>query len=268
MKKYLKLTKDIDNGRIINRAIESSSDGTVLVFPEGVYSIDTPIVQNKRLHWEGKDGTELYLRGVNTILSLSGGGSHKSIIESVKFSGAYSIYDGREYGIPGIAISALVDFRHCTIRNFWGNGVTVSADINSGKGNASFSTFYNLIISECAGHGMYFQGGDANSCDCYSVDVRDCNGLGFYDNSFLGCNFFGCKTHANKVGSFRAGNIDDLNNNNQRSNFFGCYCEQGQGDDIVHLCGSSAWYGGMWHWIKLYNWAKVFSVGAAERILS
>jgi hypothetical protein len=138
-------------------------------------------------------------------------------------------------------------------------GASVTSDIhNASGGNASAARFDNIDITECKGHGMYFQGGDANQCGVYHVDVRDCGGAGFYDNSFLGNQFFSCMTHSNKGGSYKA--IDG----NNRTGFYGCYAENDQ--PPVYLAGAACWFGGLPSQgvIIASPWAKVYSYSTVD----
>lgn len=254
MKIYLSskgIRPDIDNSNIVNRALELAKEGSTIVWKEGRFPIGTTIVQNKTLHWEGQEETTLVATNPMTLAQFAGG--YKSVINRVDFKGYYSIWDKEGPTFDGVAVNSLVRMIDCTIRNVWGNGITVSADVHTGNGNASKSKFENIDIMECRGNGMYFQGGDANQCGVYDVDVRDCNGAGIHDNSFLGNQFYGCMTHNNKGGSYKA---TDPNN---RTGFYGCYSEGGQ--EPVYLDGAACWFGGLPSdgIILASPWAKVYS---------
>jgi hypothetical protein len=248
---------DIDNAGIINRVIASAKEGSTIVFKEGIYPIGSTIFQGKKLHWEG----EVTLQANRPITMAHFTGGYKFTVSGITFKGSYSIWDGdKPQKQDGILISAVMNTRDCSVLNAWGNGITVSADIATGRGNASACRFDNLSIGECRDNGIYFQGGDANQCTIINADVRDCNGIGIWDNSFLGNQFFSCMTHNNKKGSYKAGDEGDLNNQNSRAGFFGCYAEMGQGPVI--LCGSSQWFGGLpSDGFKLYNNAKTWYYG-------
>lgn len=244
-----------DNSDKINRALEGVPEGTTVVFPDGTFPVTKTIIQNKTLHWEGGDNTILQASSPIIIAHFKNG--NKSIINRINFKSNYSIWSGQDTPqADGVLVSSIVYMRDCLVRNVYGNGVTVSADIAHGTGNASASRFDNLNVIECRNNGIYFQGGDANQCGVYHADIRDCNGVGLWDNSFLGNQFFGCMTHNNK-GSYKAGDETDLDNQNSRAGFFGCYAEGGQGPII--MCGHSMWYGGLpSDGFSLFNYAKTF----------
>lgn len=259
MKIYLSskgVSPDIDNSKIINRAIEAAKEGSTLIWTDGIFPIASTIVQNKKLNWEGSEETILKATSPITLAKFTGG--YKANVSNIQFQGSCSIYDKVKEMIPGVQVSSVIRMRDVTIRNVWGSGIVVSSDIEKGSGNASAGRFENLDIVECAEHGMYFQGGDANQCGIYHADIRDCNGVGIYDNSFLGNQFFSCMTHNNKQGSYRA---EDANN---RAGFFGCYAEQGQGP--VYLAGAACWFGGLPSDGVIIDgpWAKVFSYSTVE----
>jgi hypothetical protein len=246
------LKPTIDNSKIINSVIASATEGSTLVWPDGVFPIGSTIIQDKKLHWEGSEDTTL--KASQTIALAKFIKGYKPTIERINFVGGYSINE-KEKGapmLPGILVSTVLQMRNVLVRNVWGTGIVVSANIATGTGNASFCRFDNLDIIECREHGMYFQGGDANCCSVYHTDVRDCRGIGIYDKSFLGNQFYSVMTHNNKKGSFRA---EDANN---RAGFFGCYAEQGQGR--IQLAGCATWHGGFpSDGLEVRDWAKVYS---------
>lgn len=253
MKIYLSskgLKPSSDNSGIINRQLEIAKEGSTIVWPEGKYQIASPIMQAKTLHWEGSEETIIEAQHPMTFAVFSRG--YKSVISRIKFEGYHSVRDVKDPTFDAVIVNSLVNMRDCKIMNAWGNGITVQASLPL---NASKCKFENIDIGQCKGNGMYFQGGDANQCSSYDMDIRDCDGIGIWDNSFLGNNFFSCMTHANRGGSYKAGDEKDLANQNSRSGFFGCYAEGDQGPVI--LCGHSRWYGGLAaRGITVYNFAK------------
>lgn len=251
------LKAGVDNAPYINSVIRKAKEGNTIVWKEGTWTISSPIIQDKTIHWEGVENTVIQATRPTTLLKITGG--YKSVISRIKFQGYYSIWDGdKGPTFDGIEVNSLVRMVDCTIRNMWGNGITVSADVHTGHGNASKSKFENLDIMECKGSGMYFQGGDANQCGVYDVDIRDCNGAAILDNSFLGNQFYGCMAHNNKKGSFKA---SDPNN---RSGFYGCYAEGGH--EPVYLAGAACWFGGLPSdgIILASPWARVFSYSTVD----
>lgn len=253
------LRPDRCNATAICRKIEMATRSETLVWKDGIYPLSKPIIQNGKVHWQANGNTTLQATSETTLLTI-GHAAHKSRIGEIKFKGSHSIYDKPENGLPGIIVSAIIRMTDVVVSNVPGNGITVSADLLAANTNASHARFDNIEVIECGGHGMYFQGGDANQCGVYHADVRDCGGIGFWDNSFLGLQLYSCMTHNNKGGSYKAGNHD---NANPRTGFYGCYAEGGQGP--IQLGGVACWYGGLpSDGIIVTQYAKVFTYDTVE----
>lgn len=245
LKYWLKHT--IDNSDIINGVIESANPGDVIMFPPGKFPIHSPVMVNNRVTLKGNE-TQIVAGTNTTALMIRGTDIKPIVIDGIDFINAYGLPDSN---MNGVFISGIVHFRNSWIKSFGGHGIVITADVITTKTNASFSRFDNLIVSENKGSGLYFQGGDANQCNCYHIDVRDNGGHGIWDHSFLGNQFFGCMAHSNKLSNYCA---DDLNN---RAGFFGCYSEQGSPGE--ELGGAATWHGGLAaNGFKLSNWAKVY----------
>jgi hypothetical protein len=259
MKIYLSkgLKPTIDNSKIINSAIESAKDGDILMWPTGTFPIGSTIIQKKKVNWETVESSTIIKAQKPLILARFIGG-YKALIQNINFVGGYGINEGSSgQTFPGVQIGTVIKFRDVVVRNAWGNGIEVSADIASGSGNASQCRFDDIDVIECKENGMFFQGGDANQSTIINADIRDCNGIGIYDKSFLGNQFYSVMTHNNKKGSFRA---EDANN---RAGFYGCYAEQGQGR--IYLAGCATWHGGLpSDGIEARDWAKVYSFSSVS----
>lgn len=233
----------IDNSTIINNAISKAKDRDILIFPDGKFPIHKPIIQtNKIVHWQG--GNTQILAALNiSALIIKGNPDLKTFISNIDFIN-WECGDS-----DGLKISTVVVMENIQVNGFGGNGITVSADVSNGT-NASGSIFRNILIANNGKHGIYFQGGDANKCSCYDIDVRDNKGVGIYDHSFLGNFFSGCMAHSNE----RNYMADDANN---RATFIGCYSEQGSLPEF--LAGASTWHGGLpANGFELSQWAKVY----------
>ena len=253
MRIVLNINPKVDNSPSINAAIAAAKEGDTIQFPSGLIPIHEPIVVDKRLNLIGdEDGTTEIATSLNsTALIVSKGSIRPTKILNIFFRNAY----GLNKTCDGVQISAIVDMENCWVKSFGGNGITVSADVGKLKTNASFSKFSNLLISENSGHGIYFQGGDANQCSVIHCDARDNKGIGFYDHSFLGNQFFGCMAHYNGAKVLPNYSADDPNN---RATFIGCYSEQGSAPEI--LAGCATWHGGLAaNGFELRSWAKVFT---------
>lgn len=247
MKIYLSskgIKPNIDIAPIINKVIAGAKEKSTLVFPDGNFPIGSTIVHNKKtIHWEGSEDTTLSAMTPITLVNFSGA---RSVVNRIVFSGYYSIYDKVDTPIDGVQVEGITFMTHCQIKNVWGNGLSITGDLGSRKTDVSHSRFDNLQINECNRHGMFFQGGDANTCGVYNCDIRDCNGVGIKDSSFLGNRFFNCMMHNNKERSVM------VDSPSSRASFFGCYAEGGQA--ACYLGGCSSWFGGH-AWIELHNFA-------------
>lgn len=250
------LRPGIDNSPVINRVIESAKDGSTIVFTDGNFNLNTTIVQSKRINWEGADNTNLVASVPLTFARFTK--AEGFTVSRINFSGFYSIGDlDKPEKMDAVLVSSVMRMQDCQISNAWGNGISVYGNISAGIGNASACRFDNIYVGQCRDNGFYFQGGDTNQSSIFHADVRDCNGIGIWDNSFLGNQFFSCMTHNNRKGSYKAGDDTDLNNQNTRAGFFGCYAERGQGPII--LCGHSMWYGGLAaDNFKLFNFSQTW----------
>jgi hypothetical protein len=231
--------------------IASAKENSTLVFPEGDYWFYKSLVQiNKGLKWDGNN-TNLCFNHPDTALQLKRNGSTaRTTITGINF---LSRFNGDSTGQNGIWSSVPITLRDVVIENFHGDGLRLTAGINvSAASDVSFAKVEDVVIRSCAGNGIYIAGGDSNAGTFTHCDIRDCGGVGIWDASFLGNNFFGCMTHNNAGGSYKASDA------NSRSNFFGCYCEDGQ--PLVYLNGASCWFGGLpSSGIELRGVAQVFS---------
>lgn len=237
MKIYLSskgISPEKDNSPIINRQIETAKEGSTLVWKDGRFPLGSTIVQNKRLHWEGAEDTTLAMVVEATAARFTR--SDDTTINRINFQGGYSIWDETEHkSHNGVEVAAVMNMENCTIRNFWGSGLVISADVEHGVNtNASHGIYTSIKSIENREHGIYIQGGDSNQCNFYRIDIRDNKGTGIWDNSFLGCQFFGCMAHHN-------GRNYAATDGNNRATFFGCYSEGGRVPD--HLAGISTWVG-------------------------
>lgn len=235
----------IDNSTIINNVISKAKDRDILVFPAGDFSIHKTLIQkDKILHWEG-DFTNLNVAlNVPALEIRCNRYPPMSYISGMNFINWYGLEDSNS---RGVLISAIVKMEDCWISGFGGDGLVVSADLESINTNASGSIFRNLLISGNKGKAIYTQGGDANKCSFYDIDFRD-NGDGIDDRSFLGNYFSGCMAH-NNARNYKA--------DGQYSTFVGCYSESGSLPE--YLSGGATWFGGTpANGFELHGYAKVY----------
>jgi hypothetical protein len=239
MKIYLssRLSTTSDNSSVLNNIIASAKDKTKLIFPDGNFPFNSPIIQtNKGLVWEGSEDTNLILNHPNEGLRITRSGpTSRTVINGVNF---LSRFNGVSTTQHGIISHCPITIKNIIVENFHGDGIQLTADVaHTPASDVSFCHLESIYIRSCDGNAVYLQGGDANAGTFIHCDARDCGGVGFLDASFLGNNFFGCMTHGNAGGSFKATDL------NSRSNFFGCYCESGQ--PPVELWCAACWFGGL-----------------------
>lgn len=246
---YLKEGETQANAKSLNYALETAKDNTRLIFPNGTFFLyDTIFQSGKKLYWEGAEETTFVIHHKGPGIKINQWGDIAGHINNITLiNPGYQ----NEPTQNGVEVNGIVISENLIIRNFSGNGLHIDADVGR-KSNASFSRFTSLSVSGCQGSGVYLKGGDANQCNFYHVDVRDNQGYGIHDSSFLGNQFFGCMAHNNKKGNYRA---DDLNS---RTGFYGCYSEFGSPKE--YLGGHSFWIGGLpSNGIELNGFAKAIT---------
>lgn len=229
MKVYLssKLTKNsivaaAANSKALQTAIDKAASGACLMFPDGDFYFSSTInILNKSVKFQGAELTNLHFNCSGFILQAWP-------IQTCTINDLNIYYQGTRAGTSfnGIEARTVTNVNNVLIKNFGGYGLILTGDISTSQTNVSRSIITNVEAIEC-GHGFYTQGGDANGISFYSCDARDCDGYGFNDDGFLGCSFYSCMAHANKLGGYRA-----MNGNN-RTLFMACYNEGGQPESEV-----------------------------------
>jgi len=150
----------------------------------------------------------------------------------------------------GIEVHAITDLYHINVKNFGGKGIAYIADIGAAKTDVSQSQIFNCEVAQCGNDGYYFQGGDANQINVIGCSARDNGGIGFYDRSFLGNQFFACMGHANKGGHYK------VDGGNARATFMGCYGEEDSPPSFFG--GVSRVFGGLLGWELVNKNGKLF----------
>lgn len=110
-------------------------------------------------------------------------------IEAVSSSGSSpATWDSTKHGI---VVKAPVYFNNVWVKNFDGCGIyMVNNLLASDPGNSSTSTFDGCHVYTNLLHGFYVQGPDANAMSFRNCDAVSNGGVGFYDKSFLGNNYY------------------------------------------------------------------------------
>lgn len=234
--------KQDNNTSSIQAAINKAKDGDTVIFPSGIFKIiDTILIKNKGLKLIG-DNTWFYqYLGKPALVFDRDQPTETTYLDNINLKYAYGFDEPN-----GMEIAVPIVIENCTVKDFFGNGIVISADVNTRPGtNASFSKLTTVSVSGCRKNGILFQGGDANSCFISHVDVRDNWECGINDSSFLGNYFFGCMAHNNGRNYIAYGA-------NSRANFVSCYSEGGSKPEF--LDGNSMWIGGMpTNGIELYG---------------
>lgn len=236
-----------DNSATIQAAIDAATAGADLVLPNGNIVIKSTLVfKDKPITFRGSGNTILVARSV-TALRLTRTGYHKPI----KVRDLYLMGDMGGYKCQGIELDTLAVISDVYIKNFSGKGFYAQGHVGSGT-DSSGSRVYNLEVAACGEEGIRIAGEDANQILFVSPSVRDCNGWGIADNSFLGCQFVAAMAHNNKGGHYAA-----LNPNN-RSTWVGCYAE-GDSSPASLMDGHARVFGGLHHnGITLQRGAKAY----------
>jgi hypothetical protein len=209
------------NSGIINEAMKGAPPHATLIFPDGRFPINDTLVQHHEVNWDSEGDTTLVPTRPMQAALFAGGG----IVKNIKFHGDFSIRHGSEETFPCIEVQSVMQFENIRIRNWWGDGFFVSADVQRKPPvNASHCFFRSIYISECKESGMHFRGGDSSQSCIMHVDVRDCLGYGIWDDSFLGVQMFAVMCHNN-------GRNYVSTNGNNRTGYFGCYSEGGRQPD-------------------------------------
>lgn len=257
MKTYLssKLkVKGADPAKVINRAIELAKDKTTIVFPDGVFALNSSIqIFNKGVRLEGAEDTQLrFYQPVPGIIANRNAATSRLYINRLNLLNSFN--DGDNADQHGIVLSVPTTIEETTIENFHGNGLHMTADVvHRPATDVSFSKIESVRIGGCRRNGIYLQGGDANACLFIHVDIRDNGGYGILDESFLGNCYVACMAHLNKLGNYKAA----VDNTNNRSTFIGCYSEEGS--PMSEIGGTSMVFGGLWGGgVKLSGYAKAY----------
>lgn len=131
----------------------------------------------------------------------------------------------------GIVMHNRAVLRDMYVDGFTGDGVHIVADVHGIEdddgsvihpSNASAWQISNSTVANCGRHGLYVSGPDANAGCAIALDLRNNQGWGVQDRSFLGNTYLGCLAHNNAGGSYCAPQIIGS------SAFLNCYAEGDQ----------------------------------------
>lgn len=118
-----------------------------------------------------------------------------SLIRGLHLIGGYNHGVTAEGEFHGIHMRAMAAVEDCFIRGFQGDGIHIRGDVAFGN-NTNLSCASRCAIELCR-NGIYLQGGDANACSFFHVNVNSNRQWGIWDRSFLGNSFVGCHSATN-----------------------------------------------------------------------
>lgn len=225
-----------------NPGLDPDYRGGVVIVPAGLYEFDAPLVIDRsiRLVAEGAGGygpmsnCELRFKYGGIVIARDTSAGEVPVWKRPR--GDYSIIEGfkiRSYASNneghGVDIKAPCMIRECLVEGFPGNGFNIVAQAPTTNAN-----FWTVIDCTVRGneHGFYVQGPDVNHGSAERCDVTGNRGVGVYDLSFLGCDWYRVHCAFNGGGDFKTANP------NTRSTFNNCYSESGNNfpNDIRRPC--------------------------------
>ena len=153
----------------------------------------------------------------------------------------------------GLSVHVQCTVESVDIQGFGGHGLVGDT---SAAGNIDSSVFSNINIGQCKGDGCRMYGGDSNASALIGINSSFNTGYGFYDESF-GNTYVACTAQGNAISNYRT--AQDSN----RSNFIGCYCEEGP---LNHMLGQATIIGGTFNagMLTTDSTAFLLSHGAAS----
>jgi hypothetical protein len=230
----LKGQKDV--AAYLQKRIDSAQHNTAFILPEGDFNLLSPIViVDKSISLIGGAGTS----GLKTIFRVRHSGiafyftrekvGSRAHIEKINIvNGLNADNSPDQHGVVTCVPTVMEDV---IIENMWGDGLRLSGDGGAGRGtitDVSFCKITTVTVRSCKGDGIYITGGDANASIFTHCDIRDNEGHGIRDASFLGNSFISCMAHNNYSGNYF---VTDVNN---RSTLVGCYSEGGSPYDYFY----------------------------------
>jgi hypothetical protein len=216
--------------------INSAAQNTAFILPEGEYNLLSPIVvSDKTISIIGGAATS----GLKTIFRVRHAGiafyftrekiGSRAHIEKINIINGLN--ENNSFEQHGIVTCVPTVMEDVIVENMWGDGIRLSGDGGAGRGtitDVSFCKLTTVTVRSCKGDGIYITGGDANASIFTHIDVRDNEGHGIRDASFLGNTFVSCMAHNNYLGNYF---VTDVNN---RSTLTGCYSEGGSPYDYFY----------------------------------
>jgi len=191
--------------------------GTV-VFGTGTYNFSRPINVNRQVVFKGAGNpmgsatSATILKFVNPtdgfhINTFNSPNVGDKVADGTKFEGI-SIFGTRPGTGVGITANARIAIKHCSIRNFGGHGIFITASVPTA--NANNWLIESVEVIACGGDGLHVLGTDVNAGVCIGFSGRNNDGWAIHDASFLGNYYFGCLADSNLTGSYRTSDLNSL----------------------------------------------------------
>lgn len=230
-------------GFMINKIKKAASE-TIFQLPDWELNLMEPIeIFDKTISIIGNQ-TKLWSHHNEPAISVK-----RKDVGSIAFLSDFSIQNvhGQTSENHGVVINVPTQMNNVIISNFSGNGIHMQGNNEKGT-DVSFSKISNVKVENCRGDGIYIQGADANQSLFYGIDVRDNDGWGINDESFLGNQYYGCMAHTNGQPTYYDSDKTKWKGHyrvadaNASSTFTNCYGEQDSRPSIVN--GSTIIIGG------------------------
>jgi hypothetical protein len=126
----------------------------------------------------------------------------------------------------GLTLHVTCHIENVTVQGFGGHNIL--ADTSS-SGNVDSAVFSNIITADSKADGFHLYGGDSNASFVSGVESSFNAGYGFYDKTF-GNTYIGCTAQGNAISNYHT------EQDSNRANFFGCYCEEGPLNQMLGQC--------------------------------
>lgn len=210
-----------------------SQGGTVIV-PEGNFYLSNTLEINRNIVLKGLSSPYVYATGLS-ILTFADNcdgihGTYYTNSTTGKMGAGFtidSLYITRQTTLgtvgSGIFLEVTARIVNCSILGFRENGIKIIGN----TGSIPSTNANTWLVSQCTmllngTNGLYVNGADANTGNCFNVLTNSNGGWGIYDSSFLGNTYTGCISETNILGPYKSDSA------NARNIFLGCYSEPDQ----------------------------------------
>ena len=142
-------------------------------------------------------------------------------------------YEGKSNGTAAIVVNAPAYIARVFISGFSGTAIYIVGD--GVTTNCNQWRIHDVFISNCGGHGVHVDGGEAQGGHCSGVKAIAIGGTGFYESSLGGNTYVGC--YAEEVAG--RGYSSDTPG---QATFIGCFAEAQAPTRLASF--GTLWFGG------------------------